>query len=189
MQANGWQPRGRRWLILVEASKRLCNERAGEKINQKYDTRWSLKGALLVIFMELEYTTYRNREGTFYHPSIDVTFKYKSVRFPYKSALVDTGSDFVMLPLDIAEALGAKPDFDRTIELNCACGDSFNSYMSLHPLEIIVDHKGFRPTSWQTHVQFVDARVTVLLGNKGFLDYFDATFYGGRHVLNLVPKS
>ena len=28
--------------------------------------------------MEFEYSTYRNREGTFYHPCINLTFKYKS---------------------------------------------------------------------------------------------------------------
>jgi predicted aspartyl protease len=56
--------------------------------------------------MEFDYSTYRNREGTFYRPSIDLTFKYKSASFPYKSALVDTGSDFILIPLSLAEVLG-----------------------------------------------------------------------------------
>lgn len=109
--------------------------------------------------MDIEYTKYRNIDGTFYRPSINVTFKYKSQRFPYEAAIVDTGSDYVMLPLDIAEALGTEPDLDRVTELCCACGGTFKSYISRYPIEIIIDHKGFRPKSWQTHVQFVDAKV------------------------------
>lgn len=138
--------------------------------------------------MEFDYSTYRNREGTFYRPSIDLTFKYNLSSFPYKSALVDTGSDFVLLPLSIAEALGAEPDLESVVELNCACGSTFKSYSSRYPLEIIIDHHGFRPKSWQTHVKFVEAESTVLLGHRGFLDRFNATFYGKNHVMKLVEK-
>ncbi len=135
--------------------------------------------------MEINYSVYRNRDGTFYNPTVDVIFGYKSKRFTYFSALVDTGSDFVMLPLDIAETLGAEPDFDSKTELNCACGNSFISYASRYPLEIIINHPGFRPKSWQTHVRFVDAKTTVLLGQRGFLDRFNVTFYGKRCVMGI----
>lgn len=138
--------------------------------------------------MEFEYTTYSNRDGTFYRPSVDVTFRYQSRSFPYTSALVDTGSDFVMLPIEIAEALGAEPDLERKTELNCACGGAFTAYASRYPLEIVFDQEGFRPKSWKTPVQFVDAKVSVLLGHRGFLDRFDATFYGARHVMKLEEK-
>ncbi len=138
--------------------------------------------------MVFDYTTYRNREGTFYRPSINITFKYGSAFFPYTSALVDTGSDFVMVPLSIAEELGAEPDFESVTELNCACGSSFKSFNSRYPIEIVVDHKGFRPKSWETHVKFVEAEVTVLLGHRGFLDRFDALFSASDHTMSLTTK-
>lgn len=133
--------------------------------------------------MEFEYSTYRNREGTFHHPCINVTFTFKSRAFPYQSAIVDTGSDFILLPLSIAEAIGAEPDFESVTELNCACGGSFKSYTSRYPIGLRIDHAGFRPQSWETFVKFVEPEVTVLLGQKGFLDRLDASFYGKRHVL------
>ena len=136
--------------------------------------------------MEFDYSVYRNREGIFYHPCINVTFKYKSSQFPYESAIVDTGSDFILLPLSIAEALGAEPDFESVVELNCACGDTFKSYSSRYPIEIIIDHKGFRPHRWLTHVKFVEPDVTVLLGRRGFLDRFNASFFGKRNVMGLT---
>ena len=146
------------------------------------------KDALQVFAMEFEYSTYRNRNGVFYHPSINVTFQYKAERLPYESALVDTGSDFVILPMEIAERIGAEPDLEQVTELNCACGGSFKSYTSRHPIKIIVDHEGFRPKHWETFVQFVDAKVTVLLGQRGFLDRLDATFYGKQHIMKLSPN-
>ena len=138
--------------------------------------------------MEIEYTKYRNIHGTFYRPTINLTFRYKSAIFPYEAAIIDTGSDFVMLPLEIAEALGAEPDLDRATKLDCACGDTFNSYISKYPIELVIDHKGFRPKQWQTHVQFVDAKVTTLLGHRGFLDRFDVTFFGQRHIMKIMEK-
>lgn len=136
--------------------------------------------------MEFNYSSFRNREGTFYHPSIDVTFRYKSRSFPYQDTLVDTGADFVLLPLSIAEVLGAEPDFDSVAELDCACGGIFESYASRYPIEIIVDHDGFQPHRWETHVKFVKADVPALLGHRGFLDRFDATFCGKSRIMRLT---
>jgi hypothetical protein len=138
--------------------------------------------------MEIEYTTYQNRDGTFHNPCLDVTFRYKSRAFFYRSALVDTGSDFVMLPMEIAEAVGLEPDFDMVTELHCACGNSFPSYASRYPVEIHIDYAGFRPKVWQTHVRLVDAKVTPLLGQRGFLDRFDVTFCGKRHVMRVEER-
>jgi len=137
--------------------------------------------------MEFEYSSFRNRDGTFFHPSINVTFKYQSRSFAYQDTLVDTGSDFVLLPLSIAEILGAEPDFDMATEMSCACGGKFKTYASRYPVEIIVDHKGFKPNAWQTHVKFVEAEVPALLGHRGFLDHFDATFFGRKHIMKLIP--
>ncbi|MCF7844825.1 MAG: retroviral-like aspartic protease family protein [Kiritimatiellales bacterium] len=116
---------------------------------------------------------------------MNVTFQYKKNRFPYQDALVDTGSDFVLLPFNIAEAIGAEPDFDDHTELNCACGDVIKAYGSRYPVEIIIDHAGFRPSNWQTHVRLVDANIVPLLGHRGFLNRFDATFYGKKHIMKL----
>jgi len=139
--------------------------------------------------MEFKYSSFRNREGTFYRPSINVTFKYKSKSFPYQDALVDTGSDFVLLPFSVAELLGIEPDFDSITEMLCACGGVFKTYSSRYPIEIVIDHRGFRPHSWQTHVKLVDAEITPLLGHRGFLDHVNATFYGKKHVMELVQSA
>tara|TARA_Y100000310_G_scaffold342151_1_gene444008 strand:+ start:2648 stop:3067 length:420 start_codon:yes stop_codon:yes gene_type:complete len=136
--------------------------------------------------MEFKYSSFRNKDGRFYHPSIDVTFQYDQNRFPYEGALVDTGSDYLLLPMRIAEKISAEPDFDDVTEFNCACGGVFKAYKTRYPIEIIVDHKGFRPKSWLTHANIVDGEMTPLLGHRGFLDRFDATFYGKTHIMKLV---
>lgn len=135
--------------------------------------------------MEFDYAKYETRAGAIYRPTLNVTFAYKSVFLPYNDALVDTGSDFVLLPLSIGEFLGAEPDFECVSEMNCACGGMFKAYESRYPIEIIIDHKGFTPKKWMTHVQFVDGPVPPLLGHRGFLDRFDATFSGKRRVMHL----
>lgn len=138
--------------------------------------------------MDIEYSKYRTRDGTFYRPTLDVIFRYKSAVLPYEAAIVDTGSDFIMLPLDIAEVLEAEPDFEQVTELHCACGGTFRGYASRYPIEIIIDQKGFRPVSWKTHVRFVEAKVSVLLGHRGFLDRFNATFHGKQHTMTLSEQ-
>lgn len=135
--------------------------------------------------MEFEYSTYRTREGMFHHPCVNLTFRYKSASLPYESAIVDTGSDFILLPMSIAEVLGAEPDFESETELNCACGGTFKAYSSRYPIELMIDQRGFRSYSWQTHVKFVEPEVTVLLGYRGFLDRFNASFFGKRHTMKL----
>jgi hypothetical protein len=139
--------------------------------------------------MEFEYITYRTRDGNFHRPAIDVTFTYRSQRFVYRQALVDTGSDYVLLPLSIAEELGAEPDFDSVAEVNCACGNGVKTYESRYPLEIGIEHVGFPPRRWQTHVRFIQGEAAVLLGHRGFLDRFDATFFSGRKMLGLAEKN
>ena len=138
--------------------------------------------------MEFEYTKYRTKDGIFYRPTLDVFFEYKGKRMKYEEAIVDTGSDYVQLPLDLAEVLGAEPDFDDFSIVECACGDTYKSYASRYPLEIIIDHKGFRPLSWKLHVRFVDAKVVPLLGHRGFLSRFEATFDGKNHKMRLPER-
>ena len=135
--------------------------------------------------MEFEYSSFRNVQGTFFRPTINVAFQYKETRFPYEEAIVDTGSDYVLLPMSIAEKIGAEPDFDFATEFNCACGGVFKGYASRHPIEIIVEHEGFRPRKWATPVQIIDANIAPLLRHRGFLDRFDAKFFGKRHIMEL----
>lgn len=140
-------------------------------------------------YMDFEYAKFLTRAGAIYRPSLNVTFAFQSRRVPYSDALVDTGSDFVLLPMSIAELLGAEPDLESVTEMSCACGGNFHAYESRYPIDIIVDHRGFMPKKFLTHVQFVDAPITPLLGHRGFLDRFDATFFGNKHTMRLRPKS
>ncbi len=138
--------------------------------------------------MEFEYAKIRTRAGNMYRPAVNVTLSYKGKSFPIQEALVDTGADFVILPLSIGKALGAEPDLEAVSEISCACGNAFNSYESRYPIEIAIDHNKYVSKKWLTHVQLVDADVTVLLGHRGFLDRFNATFFGGKHLMSLKSK-
>lgn len=152
-------------------------------------TLWYQRDVLQDRRMYIDYSVYRNRDGLFYRPSIDVMFTYTSKQFPYAAALVDTGSDFVMLPMAIAEILGIEPDLESATEMNCACGDTFKSFISRYPIEIAVDHQGLSTKPWKTFVQLVDANVPVLLGHRGFLDRFDVTFSSKRRRMEFRHRS
>jgi len=139
--------------------------------------------------MELEYSYYRNREGQFYRPTIEVTFKYGSKEFRAEEVLVDTGSDFVIINTEIADQIGAIPDKEMAIEIDCVCGKKVHIYHSLHPIEIVLPYENLKPTSWKTPVKIVDADSAPLLGQRGFLNHFDVTFYGKRHVMKIVEAT
>ncbi len=135
--------------------------------------------------MLFDYSKYPTDLGYRYRPTVPITFCYKKERFPCEAALVDTGADNIILPLEIAEVLGLEPDLDNPVETNAAGGLKFNLYKSKYQVEIIFHPKGYSPQKWKTFVYFAENQATILLGHTGFLEKFNAEFRGKTKVLEL----
>ena len=60
----------------------------------------------LLDFVQFPYEKFEGIDGKMnYRPCLPITFSYKNNDIPIGSALVDTGSDFTILPLEIAHVL------------------------------------------------------------------------------------
>ena len=111
-------------------------------------------------------------------------------RFETIEALVDTGADYTVLPMSVAEYCGIETSALPSAFLRTFAGDAMETRIGEVTLEI--QHEG-ELVRWRTEVQFFDfksaSRETMVLGHAGFLDYFTATFDGLDAILTLVPNT
>lgn len=98
--------------------------------------------------------------------------------------LVDTGSDFTLLPSGLAEALGTALSSGTPTSISGVDGEEFAALSGTVELELRRRGSSLR---WQTPVYFADQEY-VLLGNQGFLEFFVATFDWAKRVLTLVAN-
>lgn len=128
--------------------------------------------------MIFKYSQYPAPGGkSIYRPSISIMFKRGS-RFILLEALVDSGADHTILPIEIAGELDLKLDKRTKSIFYGAGGNPFTVYRSQVKLECIIRQAGFRSYNWKSFVYFAESQPTILLGNKGFLDQFKVTLNG-----------
>lgn len=119
-----------------------------------------------------------DQTGVFiYRPTIPIIFKYKA-NFILVEALVDSGADQTILPVEIATALNIPLDASSATSFLGAGGNQFEVYRSQVPIQHILRMPGFRSIQWRTKVYFTQAQPTILLGQDGFLDRFRVTLDG-----------
>ncbi|OIO52290.1 hypothetical protein COT40_02180 [Candidatus Peregrinibacteria bacterium CG08_land_8_20_14_0_20_41_10] len=121
-----------------------------------------------------------------YRPSIPITFK-NGYRFIDVIALIDSGADFTILPLEIAGVLGIELNPQSKISFYGAGDNSFTVYPSPVKIEHILKQIGFRQIVWKTCVYFAESQSTILLGNHGFLDQFEIRLNGKKKELEIIP--
>src|SRR3989338_4777640 len=96
--------------------------------------------------------SYVEKEGSFgpiFRPYLPVTLSYGKRRFPVGNALVDTGSDMTILPLEIAHVLEIELDDSRAIKIQSAGGGEFEALPSQKKIGYALEMKSFRPMRWQ----------------------------------------
>lgn len=130
--------------------------------------------------MKFKYSEYLFNDGsTLSRPTISITFKYKSKFLPME-ALIDSGADFTILPIEIADILNVALDSKSEKTFQGAGGNPFDVYFSSVAVEHILEQTGFRQIKWKTKVFFAKDQPTVLLGQKGFLERFKVTLDGRK---------
>lgn len=138
--------------------------------------------------MEFAYVKTEGDTGYIYRPSLSVTFSNGDKKFLVMNALVDTGSDVTILPLDIAHALNIELDDSKQMRLSCAGGGMFTALPSLKKITYTIEKKGFRPVSWKGTIYFAESEPVVLLGHYQCMENFDLTFYGPERKLSILPR-
>lgn len=138
--------------------------------------------------MEFTYVKTQGETGYTYRPCLPVTFSFGTKRIPIGNALVDTGSDVTILPLDIAHALEIELDDSKQIRLSSAGGGIFTALPSSKKITYSIEKKGFRSITWKGIIYFAESEPIVLLGHYQCAEYFDLTFQGPEKTLSILPR-
>jgi hypothetical protein len=104
----------------------------------------------------------------------------------FRRAIIDSGADDTLFPADAATLIGASlmPGLGHSVLWR---GPSYPLRFGRVELEVSGGGLVYR---WPAIVGFCSAPLTYpLLGNTAFLEFFNATFQGADHVLELDPNS
>jgi hypothetical protein len=103
---------------------------------------------------------------------------------------VDTGSDDTLVPLSVAQHIGANIDPSHTWQVAGISAQPVDAVSAEIEFELVTPSERFR---WPAKVGLVDFANPedefTILGHASFLDYFLATFDGNIHALELTPAA
>jgi len=137
----------------------------------------------IVLFKYLQRQTSKGKNIDL--PYIDVTFKNGKKIIPVM-ALIDSGADITILPIEIAGVLGIELNIKEKIKLHAAGGSTFPVYPSPGKVECIIEQKGFRPIVLKSKVYFAESAPTILLGHHDFLYQLKIILDGPRKEVEIT---
>jgi hypothetical protein len=138
--------------------------------------------------MNFSYRQYNKADGSkIYRPEIPVRVTGPAGGASF-FALLDTGSDRTILPRRIGERIGAEMDNSTAVTALGVGGQQVQVVPGAVDLELVQGKKRYR---WRADVAFISLpdpkREVTLLGHRGFLEFFDVTFYGENRKVRLRP--
>jgi hypothetical protein len=137
--------------------------------------------------VEFPYVKNEGSQGATYRPCLPITFSNGEKKFRVGNALVDTGADYTILPLEIAHVLEVELDDSKTIMMSAAGGGRFKVMPSRRKIGYSIEKTGYRSINWKGTVWFAEGEEVVLLGHHDCLEKFDLTFRGGSRALSVLP--
>lgn len=130
--------------------------------------------------MKFKYSEYISSDGSkIFRPTVPIIFKNK-LKFIHTEAIIDSGADFTILPIEMAGILDIKLNLRTKTTFHGAGSNPFNVYPSPIEIEHILRQDGFRSIQWKTRVFFAESQPAILLGQKGFLEKFKTTLDGQK---------
>ena len=124
-------------------------------------------------------------EDRVFRPMIPVTFSANGEEFK-SYALVDSGADYTVLPIEIAGKLNLKISDQPHYSILGAGGNTFTIYKSPIEIEHKIQKRGFRAVRWKSYIYFAESGSTILLGQNGFLGKFKVTLNGKNKAIEIV---
>lgn len=101
-------------------------------------------------------------------------------------AIIDTGADFTILPIELAGYLEIKLDLRTRTKFHGAGSNPFTVYPSPFKIQHILKQDGFRQIQWEVKIFFAESQPGILLGHKGFLEKFKVIFDGPKKELEIL---
>lgn len=126
-------------------------------------------------------------EERIFRPLIPITFKANDRVFE-SYALIDSGSDYTVLPIEIAGKLGLQLSHHLKYYIEGAGGNDFAIYRSSAEIEYVLQQRGSKAIRWLSHVYFAESGTTLLLGQKGFLDRFQVKLNGSKREIQILQR-
>jgi len=120
------------------------------------------------------------------YPIVPVKFYYKEKKTPVIDALLDSGGDFIVIPMPIAKYLGLKLKKAGAVD---TAGGTTSLFKATLSMIIGNKNKTFIYNNIQIHVS-VRNDIPVLLGRHPIFEDYEITFKKQRNqlVLNQVKK-
>lgn len=109
----------------------------------------------------------------------------------YCLGLVDSGADSVVIGQTIARQIGVKLQPKHRWPVHGFSGHTLEAVLGHVEVEIVSRTESFcwqLPVAVVTYPDLVNEE-TVVLGQAGFLEYFDVRFLGDAHVVELKPNA
>ncbi len=110
--------------------------------------------------MQFEYTKKECDFGIIHIPTLPISLN----GFPIGHALIDTGAEMTLLPMEVNSILNVELDTDNAIPVGSAGGGKFTAIPSKKKIEYTLEHSGFRPIIWKGIVYFAPRQEVILLG-------------------------
>tara|TARA_Y100000310_G_scaffold99766_1_gene97630 strand:+ start:496 stop:900 length:405 start_codon:yes stop_codon:yes gene_type:complete len=132
--------------------------------------------------MQFDYTKRDWSKGVVHVPTMPVILN----GFPLGHALIDTGADVTIIPMEVNKLLGLELEKSSTLSFVGAGGDIFRAVPTKKKIEYRIEQAGHRPICWKGTVFFAAGQPTILLGNYQCLDQLKITLDGKNRKLNLV---
>ena len=120
------------------------------------------------------------------YPIVPVKFYYKEKKTPVIDALLDSGGDFIVIPMPIAKYLDLK--LEKAGEVDTAGGSTslFKSYIDI----TIGKNDGF--TNYKNKLIYISTRedIPVLLGRSPIFEDYEITFKKQKNqlILKFIKK-
>ncbi|MAE68227.1 MAG: aspartyl protease family protein [Candidatus Peribacteraceae bacterium] len=131
--------------------------------------------------MEFDYAKREWSRGTVYVPVVPISLN----GFPVGHALVDTGADATLFPMELNQLLDVELDREKAISFTSAGGEDFRAIPAKKPIEYKVEQSGFRPIVWKGIPFFVEGQPTILLGQYQCLSGLKITLDAPRRKMKI----
>jgi predicted aspartyl protease len=106
--------------------------------------------------------------------------------FPVGHALIDTGADITLLPMEMRKWIGVDLDERVAIQIGSAGGGGFTAIPSAKKVVYAIEKPGYRTLRWKGTVFFAPRQPIVLLGHYQCLEYLHLTFNGKHRKLGVA---
>jgi hypothetical protein len=99
------------------------------------------------------------------------------------AALIDSGADFCIFPMGLAESLGVTIDKSKAEGFAGISGEPSRAYFS----DLTIEIGGWRYKTLVSFSSDISPRGYGILGQKGFFDFFKVTFDLEKEEIELSP--